>query len=64
MKAMTTTLRNSFFLKGIIFGGVFGLLVGLLAAFQASNAHVNTVKGNVVTWRHRKQQPDYSQRYV
>ncbi|HKD75190.1 MAG TPA: hypothetical protein VKB76_06830 [Ktedonobacterales bacterium] len=64
MDAMTTTLRNRLFLKGIIFGGIFGLLVGSLVAFQVSAARVDTIKGSMVMWRRRKKAPDYSKLLV
>ena len=60
MNAMTTTFRNELFLKGILFGGIFGLLVGSLVAFQVSTTRIDTVKGSVVTWRRRRKAPDYS----
>ena len=60
MNAVTTTLRNRLFLRGILFGGAFGLLVGSVVAFQVSTTRVDTVKGSVVTWMRRKKAPDYS----
>lgn len=60
MNAMTTTFRNGLFLRGIFFGGAFGLIVGSLVAFQVSATRVDTVKGSMVTWRRRRKAPDYS----
>jgi hypothetical protein len=51
------TLRNRFFVEGILLGGMCGVLLGSLIAFQVGNERVNAAKrlvGRVV----RHQEPD------
>jgi hypothetical protein len=39
-----TTLRNRFFLEGIVLGGMCGLLVGSLIAFQVGGQRASAVR--------------------
>jgi hypothetical protein len=65
MTAMTTTLRNRLFLRGIILGGALGVLVGSVMAFQIGNNRVDTIKGTMIRWARRNKSPiDYSKMYV
>jgi hypothetical protein len=65
MSAMMTTFRNRIFLKGILFGGLLGLLIGSLAAFQIGTNRVDTVKGTMIRWVRRNKSPvDYSKLFV
>ncbi len=65
MTAITKAFRNGFFLKGIAFGGLFGVLVGSLVAFQVGNNRVATVRTTVIRWvRRDAKKPDYSKFFV
>lgn len=39
-----TTLRNRFFVEGIILGGVCGVVLGSLIAFQVGNGRVSAAR--------------------
>ncbi len=43
-----TTLRNRLFLEGILLGGMAGLAVGSLIAFQIGGERVNDVRKFVI----------------
>jgi hypothetical protein len=51
-----TTLRNRFFLEGILLGGMCGLLVGSLIAFQVGGQRVTAVRRLV--WMMSDREPD------
>jgi hypothetical protein len=64
MTAITKAFRNELFLKGIAFGGLFGLMVGSLIALQMGNPRVEHARASV--WRRvrRPKSPDYSKIFV
>ncbi len=39
-----TTLRNRFFVEGIVLGGMCGIVLGSLIAFQVGNEKVSAVR--------------------
>lgn len=61
---MTTTFRNRFFVQGILFGGLLGLVAGCFVAFQVGNARVDLARHTVMRWVRRDQKPDYSKLLV
>jgi hypothetical protein len=50
---MTTMFRNRFFLQGILFGGLMGLITGTLLAFQVGNDRVENAQRQVAGWVRR-----------
>jgi len=63
--AMTKMFRNRLFWQGIGFGGLMGLIVGTVLAFQVGNDRVETAQRKVVSWVRREQpMPDYVHRRV
>ncbi len=54
---MTTTFRNRFFLAGILFGSLFGLLTGSLVAFQVGSNRQAMQQIIVRRWRRRQPIP-------
>lgn len=58
---MTKTFRNRFFYQGILCGGLMGLIVGTLVAFQVGNERVDDARTSMIRWVHRKKSPiDYT----
>lgn len=55
---MTAPLRNPTFLKGILFGGLFGILVGSLVAFQVGS-HRDDMQQSLVSLIRRKEGINY-----
>ena len=49
------TLRNRFFVEGIVLGGMFGILLGSLIAFQVGNERVTAAR-RIVERAVRRQQ--------
>jgi uncharacterized integral membrane protein len=41
------TLRNRFFVEGIVLGGLCGVILGTLIAFQVGNERVNDARRRV-----------------
>ncbi|HEY7347403.1 MAG TPA: hypothetical protein VH599_03720 [Ktedonobacterales bacterium] len=39
-----TTLRNRFFVEGMVLGGVCGLVIGTIIAFQVGNEGVSSAR--------------------
>jgi hypothetical protein len=39
-----TTLRNRFFVEGMVLGGLCGLVIGTIIAFQVGNEGVNAAR--------------------
>ena len=54
-----TTLRNRFFVEGILLGGMCGLVIGSLIAFQIGGERVNAVR-RLVDRSLRNLEPDPS----
>ena len=54
---MTKTFRNRFFLQGILFGALMGLVVGTLVAFQVGNERIEDARDSMRRWVHRNQTP-------
>ena len=58
---MTKMFRNRFFLQGILFGGLSGLFVGSLVAFQIGNNRVDDARHSLMRIVRRKPtQVDYT----
>ena len=53
------TLRNRFFVEGILLGGMCGLVIGSLIAFQIGGERVNAVR-RLVEGALRNPEPDPS----
>lgn len=52
-----TTLRNRFFVEGMVLGGVCGLVIGTVIAFQVGNEGITTARrlANRVIFRQPRQ---------
>lgn len=52
-----TTLRNRFFVEGMVLGGVCGLVIGTIIAFQVGNEGITTARrlANRVIFRQPRQ---------
>jgi ABC-type uncharacterized transport system permease subunit len=64
MTAITTALRNRFFLTGILCGALFGVVTGTLLAFGVGNNRVDTVRVSLTRLVRRERSPDYSKIFV
>jgi len=53
------TLRNRFFVEGILLGGMCGLVIGSLIAFQIGGERVNAVR-RLVDRSLRSPEPNHS----
>ncbi|MEO7001997.1 MAG: hypothetical protein ABI068_09230 [Ktedonobacterales bacterium] len=51
------TLRNRFFLEGVLLGSACGVLLGSLIAFQVNGERLNTARRFIVRVA-RRQQPE------
>jgi len=51
------TLRNRFFVEGILLGGMCGIVLGSLIAFQVGNDKVTAMRRYVEGAFRREQQP-------
>jgi hypothetical protein len=45
---MMTFLRNRFFLEGILFGGIFGIVIGSVIAFTLGESSVSAVRRRLI----------------
>jgi gas vesicle protein len=54
---MTKTFRNRMFLQGILFGGLMGLIVGTLVAFQVGNERIDDARDSMRRWARRNKSP-------
>lgn len=62
---MTMLLRNRKFVQGIAFGGLFGLLIGSLVAFQVGPDRVDDARHSMIRWMRRDHTPvNYSKLFV
>lgn len=52
-----TTLRNRFFVEGMVLGGICGLVIGTIIAFQVGNEGITTARrlANRVIFRQPRQ---------